>query len=84
MGGSVSTKEFTIFMRVLFSMDKFKNGIEGANEILDFVHASCDLDKDFSPSAEQVDTRLYTWYFVVLATSQCCKFLGVQYTHPYY
>ena len=63
MGGSVSTREFTIFMRVLFSMDKFKNGIEGANEILDFVHASCDLDKDFSPSAEQVDMRLYTLLF---------------------
>ena len=55
MGNSVSTKEFSIFMRVLFSMNKFKNGIEGANEILDFVHASIDLDKDFSASAEDVD-----------------------------
>ena len=55
MGTSVSPKEFTVFMRVLFSMNKFKNGVEGATEILDFVHTSIELDKDFSASAEQVD-----------------------------
>jgi hypothetical protein len=55
MGSSVTTKEFTIFMRVLFTMNKFKNGVEGANEILDFVHTSIDLDKDFNPTAEHVD-----------------------------
>ena len=51
MSSSVSPKEFTVFMRLLFSMNKFKNGVEGANEILDFVHASIDLDKDFSATA---------------------------------
>ena len=55
MSSSVSPKEFTVFMRLLFSMNKFKNGVEGANEILDFVHASIDLDKDFSATAEQAD-----------------------------
>jgi len=55
MGTSVSPKEFTIFMRVLFSMNKFKNGVEGASEILDFVHTSIELDKDFDASADHVD-----------------------------
>jgi hypothetical protein len=55
MGSSVLPKEFAVFMRVLFSMNKFKNGVEGANEILDFVHASIELDKDFIASAPQVE-----------------------------
>jgi len=34
---------------------------ERVNEILDFVYASCDLDEDFGPSAEQAERRIVIW-----------------------
>jgi len=34
---------------------------ERVDEILDFVYASCDLDKDLGPSAEQADRHIAIW-----------------------
>eukprot|EP00960_Hanusia_phi_P029778 748164-Hanusia_phi.AAC.3 len=55
MGSGINSKEFNLFMKVLFCMNKYKNGEEGANELLDFVHTSIDLSSDFAPNSDQAD-----------------------------
>jgi hypothetical protein len=54
---TVTAKEFNLFMKVLFAMNKFKNGPQGAGELLEVVHTTIGLDEVFEPTAECV-TRL--------------------------
>jgi hypothetical protein len=57
---NVNAKEFNMCMRILFSLKMFKNGAEGATELLDIVHKTMDLSSEFQPAGDAVDKVILT------------------------
>jgi hypothetical protein len=52
---NVNAKEFNVCMKILFSLKMFKNGAEGATELLNIVHKTMDLGSDFPTAGDAVD-----------------------------
>eukprot|EP00283_Hemiselmis_rufescens_P006848 CAMPEP_0173420296 /NCGR_PEP_ID=MMETSP1357-20121228/1844_1 /TAXON_ID=77926 /ORGANISM="Hemiselmis rufescens, Strain PCC563" /LENGTH=501 /DNA_ID=CAMNT_0014383075 /DNA_START=30 /DNA_END=1532 /DNA_ORIENTATION=+ len=56
--GTASTAEVSLFMKILFSMEVFQSGEEGANELLGIVTNTIDLTADFDASEANADRVL--------------------------